>query len=222
MNSASCPASVMLSLLACRSWRFCCRSRWPGCSLRRSMVRSDRALSSPDLRRGDALRTAALGQNKERVTSAPASVPQCGHVCMAAPRRLPARSRSLRACARCVSERRQLASAGVVLVLGASDWQRTMLRAELVRLCPQLDPGAKSSRRGGRKARQPAGDAGMTSSAFEMCGPADCEAHGSHWPPIKSGCVCFVTSASRPKATAVHFHKPALPCVRLRGVSASN
>ena len=50
--------------------------------------------------------------------------------------------------------------AGVVLILGASDWQRAMLRAELVRLCPQLDPGAKPLRRGGRKKGAPAGSGG--------------------------------------------------------------
>ena len=51
-------------------------------------------------------------------------------------------------------------TAGVVLILGASDWQRAMLRSELVRLCPQLDPGAKPSRRGSRKKGASAGENG--------------------------------------------------------------
>ena len=68
-----------------------------------------------------------------------------------------------------VPDRQQLANAGLVLVLGASDWQRAMLRAELVRLCPQLDPGAKPSRRGGgRRARQPVGDAGTAPPLLAM------------------------------------------------------
>lgn len=82
---------------------------------------------------------------------------------------------------------RQLANAGLVLVLGASDWQRTMLRAELVRLCPQLDPGAKPSRRGGgRGARRPAGDAGAPPS-FHKCLTALLGRHVTNLTIIYSG-----------------------------------
>ena len=37
---------------------------------------------------------------------------------------------------------------GVVLILGANEWQRTLLKAELLRICPELRPGLHNQPRG--------------------------------------------------------------------------
>ena len=45
---------------------------------------------------------------------------------------------------------------GVVLILGANEWQRALLKAELQRLCPELSPGHSPDRHPGQRGRQQA------------------------------------------------------------------